>query len=117
VITGVLAIAFLLLLFVAGLNFVLDEYAKGVVHAAVDDAAQAGATAGGSLSACRAEAERVRANLLPGPFGSRITITCLLQDNVVVASASGALPSMLPVVPSLSVAVVGISVIEEGPVQ
>jgi hypothetical protein len=38
----------LMLLFVAALNFVLDEYAKGALHAAVDDAAQAGATAGGS---------------------------------------------------------------------
>ncbi|MGC8626239.1 MAG: hypothetical protein ACP5VR_01575 [Acidimicrobiales bacterium] len=117
VVTGVLAIAFLLSLFVAGVNFVLDEYAKGALHAAVDEAAQAGASAGGSLGACQAEADRVRANLLPGPFGSRVTITCRMQGDLVVASASGALPSMVPVVPSLTVALTGISVVERAPVQ
>ncbi|HYA44540.1 MAG TPA: hypothetical protein VED59_02970, partial [Acidimicrobiales bacterium] len=110
---GVVAIAILLLIFVAGLNFVLDEYAKGALHTAVDEAAQAGATAGGSLAACQAMAAQVRADLLPGPFGSRITISCTLQANEVVASASGSLPSMVPPVPPLGVSVVGVSVIEQ----
>jgi hypothetical protein len=117
VVTGVVAIAFLLLLFVAALNFVLDEYAKGAVHAAVDDAAQAGATAGGSIGACQAEASQVKANLLPGLFGASVTITCSLRGGSVVASALGALPSLVPAVPRVGVTAVGISVVEESPVQ
>ena len=106
-----------MLLFVAGLNFVLDEYAKGAVHTAVDDAAQAGATAGGSLGACQAEGSQVMADLLPGPFGAAITITCSLEGGSIVASALGTLPSMVPAVPRVHVTAVGISVVEKAPVQ
>ena len=107
----------LMLLFVAALNFVLDEYAKGALHAAVDDAAQAGATAGGSLRACQGEAAEVKANLLPGPFGDGVTITCSLEGDSVVAVASGRLPSLVPPVPRVEVSVVGLSVVERAPVQ
>jgi hypothetical protein len=117
VVTGVVAIAVLTLLFVAALNFVLDEYAKGAIHTAVDDAAQAGATAGGSLLACQEEAARVRDNLLPGAFGSGVSITCSLQGEYVVAVASGALTSLLPTVPDAHITVLGLSVVERAPGQ
>ena len=73
VVTGVVAIAILMVVFVGAANFVLDEYAKGALRTAVDEAAQTGATSGGSLSACLAEASQVRGDLLPGPFGARVS--------------------------------------------
>ena len=112
-----MAIAILMIVFIGGLNFVLDEYAKGAIHTAVDDAAEVGATAGGSLSACQAEARQVQDNLLPGPFGGGISVTCSEDGVEMVASAGGALPSLLPLVPRVHISLVGISIIAETPSQ
>jgi len=117
VVTGVIGIAILLLLFVGALNLVVDEYAKGAIRTAVDEAAQAGATAGGSVAACEATASQVRAALLPGPFASSVVVSCTVQGNVMVASAAGALPSLAPPVPSVRASIVGISIIEAAPTQ
>jgi hypothetical protein len=111
------AIAILMMVFIGALNFVLDEYAKGAVHTAVDEAAQAGASAGGSLSACEAEASRVRAALLPGVFGSDVTINCSQVGDEMVVTAAGDLPSLLPPVPRVTVSMVGVSFITEVPAQ
>jgi hypothetical protein len=117
VVPGVVAIAILIVVLVAALNFILDEYAKGAIRTAVDEAAQAGATAGGSQSACQSEARQVRGNLLPGPFGNGISLTCTQDGEEMVASASGAFPSLLPLVPAVHVSLVGISIITEAPAQ
>jgi hypothetical protein len=117
VVPGALAIAILLVVFIGALNFVLDEYAKGAIRTAVDEAAQAGATAGGSLSACQAEVTQVRGNLLPGPFGNGVSVTCAQQGDEMLSSATGALPSLLPLVPAIHVSLVGISIITEAPAQ
>jgi hypothetical protein len=117
VVTAVIAIAILMTVFVGGTNLVLDEYAKGAVRTAVDDAAQAGATSGGSVSICLAEAAQVRADLLPGPFGANVTISCFVEGSEVVAAATGVLPSLMPAVPRADVSVVGLSVIEKAPQQ
>jgi hypothetical protein len=117
VVTGVVAIAILMVVFVGAANFVLDEYAKGALRTAVDEAAQAGATSGGSLSACLAEASQVRGDLLPGPFGAGVSVTCRVDGTEMLASAAGVLPSLVPEVPRVHVSVVGLSVIEEAPHQ
>jgi hypothetical protein len=117
VVVGVVAIAILMIVFVGALNFVLDEYAKGAVHTAVDEAAEAGATAGGSVPVCQAQARQVQGALLPGPFGHGVSVTCSEEGDEVVASAAGALPSLLPLVPAVHVTVIGISVIAEAPTQ
>jgi hypothetical protein len=116
-VVGAVAIAILMIVFIGALNFVLDEYAKGAVRTAVDEAAEAGATAGGSLSVCQAQAQQVQSNLLPGPFGHGISVTCSEDGDEVVASAAGALPSFLPLLPALHFALIGISVIAEAPTQ
>jgi hypothetical protein len=113
----VVAIAILLTLFIGVLNFVLDEYAKGAMRTAVDDAAEAGATAGGSLSVCLTEARQVQAGLLPGPFGGDVSVTCSEVGDEIVVSAGGALPSLLPLVPRAHISLVGISIIAEVPTQ
>jgi len=100
-----MAIAILMIVFIGGLNFVLDEYAKGAIHTAVDDAA------------CQAEARQVQGNLLPGPFGGGISVTCSEDGVEMVASARGALPSLLPLVPRVHISLVGISIIAETPSQ
>jgi hypothetical protein len=117
VVPGALAIAILMVLLIGALNFVLDEYAKGAVRTAVDEAAQAGATAGGSPSACQAEAKQVEGNLLPGPFGGGVSVTCSEEGDEMVASAAGALPSLLPLVPTVHVSLIGLSIIAEAPTQ
>jgi hypothetical protein len=111
------AIAILMVVFIGGLNFVLDEYAKGAIRTAVDDAAQAGATAGGSLAVCRAEAQQVQRGLLPGPFGTGVSVTCNQEGNEMVVSAGGDLPSLLPLVPRTYISLVGVSIIAEAPSQ
>ena len=123
VIVGVIAIALLLVLFDGATNLVLDEYAKGALRTAVDEAAQAGAAAGGSLAACEDEAARVRGGLLHGGFGAHVSVTCGVVDGgagtggMMVASASGSLPSLLPAVPGLRIAVRGVSVLQGRPPQ
>ncbi len=116
-VAGTLAILILMVIFVGALNFVLDEYAKGAVRTAVDEAATAGATAGGSLSACQAEAKQVQGSLLRGPFGSGVSVICREEGDEMMASAGGALPSLLPLVPAVHVSVVGVSIIAEAPTQ
>ena len=111
------AIVILLTLFIGVLNFVLDEYAKGAIRTAVDDAAEAGATAGGSLSACLTEARQVQNGLLPGPFGDNVSVTCSEVGDEMVVSAGGALPSLLPLVPRAHISLIGISIIAEVPSQ
>jgi len=111
-VVGVIAIAVLLVSFVGATNVVLDEYATGALRTAVDDAAQAGAAAGGSLSACYAEGDQVRQELLPGPYGDGVRFACTLAPGEVVASASGYLPSFVPEVPRQEVVVQGLSLID-----
>jgi hypothetical protein len=113
----VVAIAILIVVLIGALNFILDEYAKGAIRTAADEGAQAGATAGGSLSACQAEARQVRGNLLPGPFGDGILLTCTEEDEEIVVSASGVFPSLLPLVPAVHVSLIGVSIISEAPAQ
>ena len=117
-IVGVVAITLLLLLFAGATNIVLDEYAKGALRTAVDEAAQAGAAAGGSSLACEREAAQVRGALLRGDFGAGVSVTCGTNgDGLMVATASGSLPSLLPVVPAIRVAVSGFSVVQAPPAQ
>jgi hypothetical protein len=117
VIAGTLAILILMIVFIGALNFVLDEYAKGALRTAVDEAATAGATAGGSLSTCQAEARQVQGALLRGPFGNGVSVTCSEEGDEMVASAAGALPSLLPLVPTVHVSVIGVSIIAVAPAQ
>jgi hypothetical protein len=116
-VVGVVAIAILMVVFIGALNFVIDEYAKGAVHTAVDEAAAAGATAGGSLPVCQAQARQVQGALLPGPFGHGVSVTCSQEGDEIVALAAGELPSLLPLVPAIHIALIGISMIAEAPTQ
>ncbi len=108
---GVLALLVLMTLVVGSLNVVLDEYAKGALRSAVDEGAQAGATSG-STALCAQTAVRARKGLLPGPYTSRTVITCRVEGAFMQASATARLPSLLPLVPAVTVHLIGLSAIE-----
>lgn len=116
-VTGVFAIGFLLVVFLGAFSLVVEEYAKGVVRAAVDEAARAGATVGGSLISCEMEGAQVTADLLPGPLGQGVMINCRVEGNMMVASYVGGVQGLIAPVPSLHLSIVGFSVIEAGPAQ
>jgi hypothetical protein len=116
---GTIGVLLLVLVFAGAANIVLDEYAKGALRAAVDEAAQVGASTygPGSVEACLEESAAVRANLLRGLFGRGVVVSCQVEGELMVATASGSLPSLLPVIPRFAVSVTGVSVMQEAPAQ
>lgn len=115
--TGTVAIALLLLVFVGTFSVSLDEYAKGAVRAAVDEGAQAGAVAGGSIDVCQDEAQSVLHSLLRGTMGQGVRVTCSSVGSQLLARGSGQLPTLVPGVPSLYISVTGESLIQTPPEQ
>ena len=115
----VLAMAITLIVFMVAINFIVDEYGKGAIRTAVDEAAQAGSlqgAPGGPVAACQAKASQVMSGLLNGPFGRNVTITCGINANgQVVATADGTLPAWLRVIPTDPIHVVGTARIETNP--
>src|SRR6516162_6210529 len=107
----VLAMAITLIVFMVAINFIVDEYGKGAIRTAVDEAAQAGSlqgAPGGPVAACQAKASQVMSGLLNGPFGRNVTITCGINANgQVVATADGTLPAWLQVIPTDPIHLVG----------
>ena len=99
----VLAVALSLLLFVMLCNAIVYQYGRGVVRAALDEGVRSASRAGGTVSACEDAAEEVRHTLLGGPVGSHVAIRCGLVADTVQATATGYLPSWLPLVPDWSI--------------
>jgi hypothetical protein len=99
----VLAVALSLMLFVMLCNAIVYQYGRGVVRAALDEGVRSASRAGGTVSACEAAAEEVRHTLLGGPIGSHVAIRCGLVADTVQATATGYLPSWLPLVPDWSI--------------
>lgn len=116
---GAVGIALLMLSFVGAANMVVDEYAKGALRTAVDEAAQVGAAVGGpgAIAACLQESAAVRASLMRGPLGAGVAVTCQVEGDLMVATATGSLPSLLPVLPRFSLSVTGVSVMTAAPAQ
>jgi hypothetical protein len=95
----VLAVAFSLLLFVMLCNAIVYQYGRGVIRSALDEGVRSGSPAGGSTATCLQAAEEVRRSLLGGPIGTHVSIRCAFVAGQVRATASGYLPSWLPLVP------------------
>jgi hypothetical protein len=100
----VLAAAFSLLLFVMLCNAIVDQYGRGVLRDALDEAVRSGSRAGGSAASCQRAAEEVRRSLLGGPVGAHVSLRCGMAGGRVQATASGYLASWLPLVPDFPVA-------------
>jgi hypothetical protein len=107
-----------LIVFVVGINLVIDEYGKGAIRAVVDEAARAGSVQGaigGPVEACQAKAAEVMGGLLGGSFGKGISVSCALSGNEIVAVASGSLPDWMHVVPAERLHVIGTARVETNP--
>lgn len=84
-------------------NFVVMQYAAGVVRAAVDEGARQGALLGGSPEACEERAAEVLGGLLGGPYGADIGISCTAEGGWVEARAEGTVAGFVPPIPDVAV--------------
>jgi len=109
----VAATALSLLVFVAMANFVVDLYARGVVRAAVDEAARAGAAVDSTAEECERRAHDVLAGLLSGQAGRSISVTCRERGGLMEARARVALAGWVPGIPTWTFTLVG-TVTKEG---
>ena len=110
--------AITLVVFLAAINLIVDQYGQGVVRTAVDEAARAGSlqgAPGGPSPPAKTKADEVMAGLLSGPFGRHITISCAVDGGQVVAVATGALPGWLRVIPADTLRIVGTAHLENNP--
>jgi hypothetical protein len=99
----VAATALSLVVFVAMANFVVDLYARGVVRAAVDEGARAGAPIDASADDCEQRTREVLTNLLGGASGRGVRVSCREIDGVMHAQADAILVGWLPgIVPTWS---------------
>ena len=67
---------------VIGTNWVDNDLALGAFRAAVSQAAQAGSlegAPGGPVAACLAAAAQARGDLVSGPLGRNVKITCTVE--------------------------------------
>lgn len=113
-----LAMLITLVVFMAATNLIVYSYGKGVLRTAVDEAARAGSAQGapgGPTASCQEKATQVMTNLLSGPFGHGITISCAVSGDQVIAVASGTFPAWLRVIPALSLRVVGTATLATNP--
>lgn len=90
-----------MVMFVLLANLVVAQYGRGVVRAAVDEAVRAGSRSG--VAACQERAREVTSQLLGGPFGAGVAVSCAAEGPVVVARAGGSMPGWLPGVPDIPV--------------
>ncbi len=104
-----------MLILVAATNFLVDQFARGVIRNAVDEAARAGAQQGAAPNACQTRANQVLANLLNGPLGKNVTLSCTTTATASTADATATLPGWLPIVPAWTFTVHGRSHLEQNP--
>lgn len=97
----VAAVALTLLLFVMLANVLVWSYARGVVRAALDEGARAGARAVDAAGECEARAAAVMDDLLGGAMGQQVQpVRCADRGDRVVASVTARFPAWLPAVPA-----------------
>jgi len=108
----VLATALSLMVFVMLANFLVFLYARGVVRAAVDEAARTGGRADAGVHQCEARADDVLTALLSG-MRSDVQVECSVGTDVVRSEARVTLRGWLPpLTPDWSFTLVGQSVRE-----
>jgi len=89
-----LTLVFLLLL----ANLLVDLYARGVVREALDEGVRAAVPVDAPAGACEARAGEVLDELLRGPIGDDVDVSCTVGPQRVRARATVTLRSWLPVV-------------------
>jgi hypothetical protein len=97
-VVAALSMAFMALL----LYLIALQYARGVLRAALDEGVRVGTPPAATESDCLQGTRRVLADLMAGPLGQDVTISCVFLDDRVVASAQGAFAGWFPGVPDVS---------------
>jgi hypothetical protein len=97
-----LAVAFTLVVAVIVVNLFLYLYGQGAARAAVDEGVRAGSRVAAGVDVCQERAAEVLANLIPGPLGDGVIVSCGNTGDELVAVADVTLDSPLPGVPSWS---------------
>ena len=110
-----LAIGFTLIAAVAMLQVLLFMYGRMVIRSAVDEGARAGSRIDTDASICLSRANDVLGDLLGGPLGNDISVSCGSNGAEMVAVASATLRSPLPGVPAWSFQTVARAVEEQEP--
>lgn len=111
----VTASALALVLFTGLANLVVFHYARGVVRAALDEGVRAGARAAAAADECEDRAGAVVRDLLGGPLGDEVAITCTASVRDVRAVADTTFHGWSPMVPDWSFTTRATSVREAGP--
>ncbi|MGH8926265.1 MAG: hypothetical protein ACRDWA_16785 [Acidimicrobiia bacterium] len=93
-----LSMAFMALL----LYLIALQYAQGVVRSALDEGVRVGAPAAATETDCLDAINRVLSDLMGGPLGQDLTVSCAFAAERVVASAQGAFSGWFPGVPDVS---------------
>ena len=92
-VTYLLAIVLSMIVFVLMANLLMFLYARGVIRAAVDEGARAGAVANASVDECLARATDALDDLLGGTLGTGVQLSCEVVGAEVVATADVVLSS------------------------
>lgn len=92
-----------LLMFVLLANVIVNQYARGVLRAAVDEGARQGAREGATVADCDTRANEVLDDLLGGSLGRQVNMACRMEPQAAVAEATAILPGWLPGVPDWTV--------------
>lgn len=98
----VFAVGVSLIFFVLLVQFVVWQYGRGVVRAALDEGARVGAPAEASLADCETRAVDVLADLLGGAMGDEVEVRCTQAGSQVVAEATVTFRAWLPPSPDWS---------------
>lgn len=89
-------------------NLAVDGLIKGIAHSAADQGVRAGVRIDAdSVRACEDRARQVMSNVLAGPAGSSVTLSCSDDGEVVLSRIEFTLPAWLPVYRDSKVTVVG----------
>ncbi len=119
----VVATGFSLIFLVLAANFVVFQYGRGAVRAAIDEGARAGsvemATDRDRVAACQERSADVLADLLSGEMGKNVRIDCQVERageaQYVTAHAGVTFAAWIDLVPSWSFDVTARVVAEEAP--
>ncbi len=96
------AVGISLLFFVLLVQFVVWQYGRGAVRAALDEAARAGAPVDADAGDCERRAAAVLDDLLGGALGREVRVSCRETPTQVLVSADVVFRSWLPPSPDWS---------------
>lgn len=108
-----MAVAFTLLFLVMMTNLVVVQYGRGVVRAAVDEGARAGALVDNSLDRCNERATSMLDNI--SGIGKANDVRCIIEGDQVEARASVQFAAWLPGIPTMTENATAVSRKERAP--